>query len=625
MLDLGAGATVDINFSVDAGDYAASRVAFSVEAEDAEWGGIDFSHAKLAGSYAYPDILLHQVSVSLNNQIAQLSGGYNLETKQIKGVLKNTITSREILLLLPSFVHDLLVKAELRLGQLPALDIEFGPALPNELLNHVAGSFAIHDLSYTDLDIALLRSEISRKNKRLEFTNLHGDFLGQEERAKELGTTMHGGSAEGSVFWDGITREFGVDVDVSLDPNILVGALSPVKIATNIIQRFSFKDQAPRGHVAVGMDVRDLNTFYIDIQAMGNDLSFQGVEFASMNVTQTYLGGILNLDPIAAVQGTDFLKGSTSIDLRNSIATFDVMGSLSPAALEDMIHPKLNLFGHKIKTEGNTQIKAQGVFDWKTMQATDFTAEVEAEHLDLPVARLDNFSATVSGDGPVLEVKDALFKIYGGDGLGRFNVLLNPQTNTMPYEMNIDLKNADFLQSLQYVELAADSDFSGQLSVVADFKADMLRDFFETANGHGSMVVEKGQLADLPLFRGFSRLMRKMIPGFNVFSITSLRCGFELRDGVVHTDNAYFEGNLLSAKASGSYSSAEGYDASVQAQVFSENLISKLFRVITNPLFKLFEFRLEGPFDDPSWRLDKFSSEGRNTLPVEESDVVESD
>ena len=80
--------------------------------------------------------------------------------------------------------------------------------------------------------------------------------------------------------------------------------------------------------------------------------------------------------------------------------------------------------------------------------------------------------------------------------------------------------------------------------------------------------------------------------------------------------NAYFEGDLLSAKGQGSYSRYSGFDAYIQAQVFSANPVSRVLRVITDPFFKLLEFKLEGPLSDPSWHLDNFSaaSDGKSTV-----------
>jgi len=339
---------------------------------------------------------------------------------------------------------------------------------------------------------------------------------------------------------------------------------------------------------------------------MANDVAIQGVKFSSVNITQTYRHGKLNLDPIAAMQGADFIRGSVWLDFHESTATFDTLSSIAPADLEDLIYPNLNLFGSHIMTGGKTDISAQGVFDWGSMQRTDFSVKAEVERLGIPVAELDRFTAEIVGEGPVIAVKNAKFGLYGGEGEGEFSIAWSPSLKTLPYEAGLSFSGVDFRKCLVFLCGDRPITISGKMDGNAHFEADLSTNFFSTANGGGFVRVEDGQLADLPLFNGFSRLMRKVIPSFTLFSITSLRGNFRIADGVILSEDAYFEGDVLSAKGRGSYSQASGFDALVQVQMFSEGRISKVVRVITDPLMKLLEMKLTGTLADPSWRLEKF-------------------
>ncbi len=606
MLSLPNGATVDINFSIDTTNYSASRVDLAVNAEEAEFRGIRFSTVEIAGSYAYPTIQLERTGLFQDKQSVQLSGEYNLDSRNAEGSLYNSITSNQLLCLLPDWILDLFARAELRFDHLPRLEVDFGPAAIKELPNHLSGAFSIHGVGYQGLEVETLRGRVKRENNRLEFTELQGSALGQEERAEEMGSAMHGGSAEGTVFWDGNTREFGVDVEASLDPNILVQALSPIKIATNIIRRFRFEDQPPRGHVSVGASLNDLDTFYIDIQALANDVAIQGVEFSSVNITQTYKHGKLNLDPVVAMQGVDFIKGSVLLDIHESTATFDTLSSISLADLEDLIYPNLNLFGNHIVAGGDIRLDAHGVFDWGSMRQTDFSATVEAEQLRIPVAELDRFTAEVVGKGTAIAVENAKFGLYGGEGEGEFSFAWSPPRKELPYEADLSFTDVGFHQYLGFLCGDRPSKVSGQMAGNAHIEADLSTNFFSTANGGGFVRVDDGQLTDLPLFQGFSRLMRKIFPSFTVFSITSLRGNFTIVDGVISSEDAYFDGDVLSAKGRGSYAHASGFDARIQAQVLSEGKISSVVRAITDPLMKLLEMKLKGTLSNPSWELENF-------------------
>ena len=606
MVSLPNGTTVDIDFKIDTADYSASRVDLSINAEEVGFRGVGFSRAEIVGSYAYPQIKVERAGLFQDNQSVQLSGEYDLDSKEVGGSLYNSITSNRLLLLLPEKTNGSLAEAGLRIDQLPRLEINFGPAAAKELPNHLSGAFSIRGLGYQGLEIEVLRGRVKRENNRLEFTELQASAFGQEERAEETGSAMHGGFAAGSVFWDGNTREFGVDVDASLDPNILVQALSPIKIATNIIQRFRFADQPPHGHVSVGADLDDLETFYIDIQAMASEVAIQGVEFSSVNITQTYKHGKLNLNPIAAMQGADSTEGSVMLDFRNSTATFDILSRLDPADLENLICPNLNLFGNRIKVDGNVQLVARGVFDWGSMQQTDFSMQVEAAKLEIPVGELDRFTADIMGDGPVIAVNGSKFGLYGGEGEGRFSIAWNPGVENLPYVAGFSFSGVDFNQCLLFLRGGSPIDISGRMDGNIHIQADLATNFFSTANGKGFVNVEDGQLADLPLFNGFSRLMRKVLPSFSLFSITGLRGNFTIENGTILSEDAYFEGDVLSAKGQGCYCQSTGFDMLVQVQMLSESMISKVVRVITDPLLKIFEMKLTGPLSDPTWQLDKF-------------------
>ena len=610
-IQLRKGADIEIGFFVNMNNNAENRLSFDFSAVDTSVRGIDFSLTSVTGNYVYPKVEIEKISLSHEAQSIRLEGSYDLETKELQGELHNGITTKDMLVLLPQFAMDLLVKAEIQFEYLPQLNLQFGPAKPADLLNSLDGSFSIRDVSYCQLVIDSLRGRISRSKNRLELTKLQGTVIGQEERAEELGSCMVGGSATGEVFWDANTEEFGVSAAGSLDPMLVMAPLARVTIATNVIDRFKFEKSPPEISLELGAKYTDWSTFYINIQGRGDQVRIHEGLLSSVNTAGYYKHGVLKLDPIAAMQGADFLKGTASIDFLNSKASFDARGSIHPRTIEDAIYPELNLFGHKINTGGAATIEARGILDWGRMLDTDFTAEVAADQLEIPVANVSSFSANVTGLGPELSVNDASFVFYEGSGNSEFSIQLDPLKSGMPYVMDINIENADFKKYLRFINPKIGAGNTGRLSGTASFQADLAKDFFECAKGRGTVSIEQGQLADLPLFRGFSKLIRKVVPGFNIFSITSLKGTFQLVNGEIHSDDAFFGGDFISAKAHGHYTKKNGFDAVVKAQIMNDNAVSKVIQVITNPIFKLFEIKLEGTLSDPSWKLEKFHSEKR--------------
>lgn len=601
-------AEVDLGFLVDAEDYSKSTADFSVGARHVSIREVDFDELQIAGTYVYPELRFEKARVARGNESLSIDAVYDLKTKQIQAQVKNSIKSCDLLLLAPQPVMDLLVKAEVQLEELPQFSVQLGPAQADEIVNALSGSFSLRDATYSGMVIETVRGQIERRNNLLNLTQIHATIQGQEDRAEEVGSALQGGSMEASVYWDANKKWFGVKAEGSMDPNLFLQPLAVVPIATNVIGRFQFPESPPQISLELGSSYVDWSTFFIQVQGMGNQVRFHEGLCSSMNTTAFYSNAVLRLDPLAIVSGVDFMKGTASIEFRTSTVNFDAFGSLSPELLEDAIYADFDLFGNKIKTSGNTHFKARGALDWKTMQGTDFTAEVEAERMEIPIAAMDHFSSVVIGDGSLITVSNAVFDIYGGKGNGEFAIQLEPESAEMPYSARVELQEADFKQCLMFVGLPCRERTAGALDASAQFDADMHENFFESANGTGTISLVNGELTDMPLFVGFSKLMRKVVPGFNVFSITSLHTDFRMDDGVLQSDKATFKGDVFSAKASGTYSQKTGFDAKVQVQMLNKKGLGMVVRAITNPIFKLFELRLNGPLDKPSWRLDNFTS-----------------
>ncbi len=602
---LDEGLDVHINFIIDTRKLADSKVTYRVTAGEIASGNTGLSSFEIVGGYAFPRIDADLSMLFYEEEHLKASAAYNVESGQAEGTIDNTIASRQLLNLLPRSVADFLVKERLTFGSTPGFSIAFGPALIGDILEAVEGTFEVDELNYRGMEVKALKGHISRTDSLLQFEGLHASVAGKEHLAASMGSCMIGGHVEGMALWDMSNQLFRVEASGSLDPSLLLEPLDRVGIATNVIHRFRFPERPPKISLQLGSSLTDWKTFFINIDTVANNVSIHGTPFASANVSAKYANKVLQLDPLAVTQEPGFLRGATHIDFRTRTAGFDVRGSLKPYAIEDLIYPRLDLFGNRIKAGDETKITAIGTLDWATMRNTEFIAEVTTDHLEIPLVRMDDFSATVLGKGPFISVENAKFRSYGGAGSGDFSIRLDPLTKAMPYELDIDIKQADFLAFLKYITKNAKMSASGMLSASAHCTADMAGNFFETAKGSGNVLIKDGQLADLPLFGGFSRLIRNVFPAFSVFPITRLQGTFELRDGAIHSDDAYFEGDLLSAKGWGKYSNKNGFDANLQVQALNDSALSKVVRVITDPFFKLLEMKLEGPLGNPTWRLEK--------------------
>lgn len=596
---------IDINFHIDGNNYAASRLNLKWFADDFSARGVHFSRIEFKASYLYPTLNLEQLGLYQRGKPIKFEGRYDLSTKLLQGKISNSITETTMLKLLPGKIQSVFNKLDMQFDQLPQLEINMGPCKASDALNDLSGTFLLKDFTFGGSTIETIGGTIERKNNRLELSELKGIMQGLEHRAEETGSGMLGGPASGSVYFDSNTYWFGVDAEMNLDPTLLIGPLSSVRIATNVINRLKFNDEVPpSGQLTLGSCVTNWSTFFLDIHMTGKEVTLHDAVLSSVDVTAAYSNKVLRLDPLTALQGTNELAGPVSVNFKQKTAGFDILTSIDPLTIQNAAYPPLGVFGGGIKTSGKTFIEAKGILDWKRMQVTDFKAEVEAEQIDLPVARITGFAGTVTGAGPLLTVTNAQFALFDGRGSGTVTIELNPDTPELPYGVDLSLKQVDFQKCLLFFKPDAPSQVSGLMDGTISLNADLKQDFFESANGLVSLALTKGQLADLPFFEGFSRLMRKLFPAFNTFSIHSYTGSVKLIDGVFHSEDSYFEGELLSAKARGIYSRKDGFDARVQVQTLSSRPLSQIVRIVTDPLLQIFEIKLKGPLDNPSWEFD---------------------
>jgi len=608
IFNLSKGVDVNIDFVVDTEKYTESRLDFSLLSENISIKKIPFSQVEIKGSVTDPLVQLDRAVLFQGQKSIQLSGNYNWITKQSKIWLFNSIVSTNLLTFIPPKTRTQITDFGLVINELPQFDLTFGPVIVSNLLNDVQGSFSLRDVVYQGLTIDRVQANIKRIQRRLEINDIQANVLGQEQQADEKGTCLRGGAATGRLFWDENSREFGVEGDMNFDPNLLLGPLKPVKIATEIIDYFKFKSVAPNAHVELGAMVDNWGTFYLTINGTAQNGLFRGVKFSSLNTKAVYKEYKLRLDPLSILQGTAFLKGSSSIDFDHSTAEFEGSTTLNPADLEAAIYPSsLQLFSNKVKLNGNIRLSGEGIVDWSTsMSNMNFKATIQADHIEIPVGKAKNITATVIGNGPSITVKNAKFSICSGSGNGDFRIHLNALPNSIPYKVDAQFSKINFKNILmRYTKDPIHA--TGELSGSAHIKADMATHFFDTATGQFSIKIKEGKLADLPLFKEFSKAIRFIIPKFNALSITQLYGHFNIANGKISSKEVLFSGNVISAVGRGSYSPKSGFNALVQTRILKKKGILGIVDFVTSPFTKLFEMHLTGTLDKPSWSLGTFT------------------
>jgi hypothetical protein len=95
--------------------------------------------------------------------------------------------------------------------------------------------------------------------------------------------------------------------------------------------------------------------------------------------------------------------------------------------------------------------------------------------------------------------------------------------------------------------------------------------------------------------------------------MTGFAADYELRESTLYSDNARLNGAFFSARGRGRYAPDRGLDFTVTAEPLRQadgespewyelqRWAAGALKEGTLPLFRLLEFKLEGPIDNPKW------------------------
>ena len=145
-----------------------------------------------------------------------------------------------------------------------------------------------------------------------------------------------------------------------------------------------------------------------------------------------------------------------------------------------------------------------------------------------------------------------------------------------------------------------------------DLSGPLASNVVERLNGSGRISCSNGHLAQMKLFAGLTDYLAKHVPGISgLVNQSRGSLDFAITNGVFSSSDVRIEGEIFSIQARGKYDIVKD-DLDFTARVtFTRNdsFLGKLATPITWPFANiskmLFDFRVRGKIDDPSWTYNK--------------------
>lgn len=414
-------------------------------------------------------------------------------------------------------------------------------------------------------------------------------------------------------------EEFEALLNFECDPGILLPLMnaSQMDVSSEIVRRFTFSSIAPTWTLGIkrNREVDPETVTTIDFRM--EDFSFRGVPLELANgaiqISSSSSRTLAVLEDILLFRGDESLQGgvryAATADRTN--VTYEATSTLHPYALTAIVGVWTNLENEIYRFESPFKIDVRGNSDIGPRFGSHAQFDMSFGRLSVSRIDIDDCAFTCYVEGNKNRLENLTGGWCGGSLSGQLAMQFpnDDQTNKV-FNLAATVADANLDNVVASIFDSLPRDSGGKLS--GDIVIERLTDTVNKASmrGHGALRITDGQLLRLQVFGGLSDYVARMIPGVDVLlSHTDFMSEFELEDDVIHSDKVLLEGDLLSLLGKGSYWLDGTLDYNVQLEFLRSHTL--VHDIISVPMFlftKLFEFKLKGTREEPTWYPINFSA-----------------
>ena len=442
------------------------------------------------------------------------------------------------------------------------------------------------------------RVDVERFNyKTVPLLKLTGDFSWDGERAmiRDLRLRHESGELRGNLL--DAPNDFRLTVESAIDP-IVFRAFAPLPELGHFLAEWEWS-RPPTIHFAIHGSGRDPETWTGDGSITAQRTKFRGASMNEVSAALRLENGALNLNNLRVVRDEGIATGSIAYDFAHHEVRFkDVRSGLRLTDAIVWVDPKYfkEIVDYKFRHPPNLVIN--GTFHFRGSNdhieiKVDAPTGMDYGFLGktLPFDRVNGRLLFTDNRLQLFEVDG---KLFGGDVRGGADVSL--AQNDKRYHANLTLDGVDFprLAELYFKYKTTRGKLSGAYewtSVGSDARA---------MQGKGSANVTEGDVFAIPIFGPLSELTSAIIPGAGYSIAKTAKSTFTIKDGIIHTDDFKVSGKLFGMVGHGDIHFIEDrldFDIRIEAGGAG---------VVLTPVYKLFEYKGEGPIAKPNWHPKRF-------------------
>ncbi len=498
--------------------------------------------------------------------------------------------------LMPDAYREFLEQGRVHFAGDTVIELTLGPIAVTQALEQVRGRMAANQVDAHGVWLESLTCNVERDANQLRMTNIHA----------RIGLDNQQGEATGDITLDLDTKAYRGSLDASFDPNSLVSVVDYSDTLSRIIRSLTFPDSPPSvkggfsGRLRSGEDGPAFN-FAGSMESRA--FHYYGSYIEQFEAGVRITNRTIRMDPLLAVRREGRLEGSYFQDFGNRTVDIDVISTIDPRALgrlgDTAIEPVLRPF----RFDGPVNVTVKGRVDYGDGHDTDYRARAEAEGVSWRWLTADNFSCDWIAEGDRVHMTNILITLYSGM-VGGHVELSGVGTGEVWYEMDGRARDVSFSDLLSNARQIEEDTRSGDLSASLSLRGRGDDDWRTTIAGEGRLRIREGHIFRIPLLGGMSQLLQRIYPGLGYFTQSDVRADFVIADQKIESDDIRVEGHIISLKGWGHYHLDDKLDFRVQVQPLRRGRIVDAVRIVTTPVSKLLQLRLQGTLAVPDWRVE---------------------
>jgi hypothetical protein len=327
---------------------------------------------------------------------------------------------------------------------------------------------------------------------------------------------------------------------------------------------------------------------------------FRGVWLNSCTARVHLSDGALTFNDLHVVRDEGVGTGAFTYDpVKHEVRVDNVKTTLRPSDAIYWIEPKLFKVVSPYKFHGPPSLTANGLVQYRGGKNTHLAINIDAPSgLDylflgktLQFARARGHLLITDDRVQLSEVEGTLF-----NGSVRGAADISTARNATHYNATVALDGVDFPR---LTKLYFDYDTAhGRLAGVYNFEVS--GDDTRTMRGNGQVKVSNGDVFAIPVLGPLSALVGAVIPGAGYSIAKQATATFNVRDGVIHTDDFKVSGKLFGMVGHGDIHFLDNkLDFDIRINAAGPG-------VLLTPVYKLFEYKGEGSLSKPNWHAKNF-------------------